>query len=179
MICKFEILLNEVLLSIFSYLSWLELLNSVWSLNNRINYLICFLVSINNRKKNSGISIKQLGLSYNECYLKLLPLLNHSSLLSFCSSIRRLSFDGTNSIACDINYEWIFYQNNTERILRFPNLKTLILTKCWLSESLITNLSLLIQYQLNELTLIFDEETFNSFKYETGVMEMKGRTGNY
>jgi len=175
----FETLPNEILIIIFSYLSWLEMLDSLWSLNNRINYLICSVVSINNDKQKNGIIIKESGLSYNKCYSKFFSLFNHSSLLSFCSSIRNMCFDGTNSIACDINYEWIFFQdNNDKKILRFPNLKSLIVTQCWLSESLIENLSLLIQDQLDDLTLTFDPEMFNSFQYERRMVKKKDRS-NY
>ena len=44
------------------------------------------------------------------------------------------------------------------QILCFPNLKSLKITQCLLSQSLIQTLSLLIQNQLNQLTLTFDEE---------------------
>ncbi|CAF2810470.1 unnamed protein product [Rotaria sp. Silwood2] len=179
MICTFETLPNEILLIIFSYLSWLEMLTSLWSLNNRINYLICSIVSKNDNKKTSGLIIKESGLSYNKCYSRLFPLFNHSSLLSFCSCIRRMCFDGTNSIACDINYEWIFFQNNNKKILRFPNLESLIVTQCWLSESLIENLSLLIRHQLDELTLIFDKEMFNSLRYENPSVKKNYGRSNY
>ena len=87
----------------FYYLSWLEMLDSLWSLNNRINCLICSGVSINNDKQKNSIIIEESGLSCNKCYSRLL------SLLSFCSSIQNMCFDGTNSMACDINFEWIFF----------------------------------------------------------------------
>ncbi|CAF1515745.1 unnamed protein product [Rotaria sp. Silwood1] len=77
---------NEALLIIFSYLSWFEML-TFWSLNNRINNLTCSIISINDNRKNNGIVIKNSGLSYDKYYLRLLPFLNHSSLLSFCSGI--------------------------------------------------------------------------------------------
>ncbi|CAF5127508.1 unnamed protein product, partial [Rotaria sp. Silwood1] len=82
--CIFETLPNEILIIIFSYLSWLEMLDSLY----------------------------ESGLSYNKCYSKFISLLTHSSSLTFCSSIRNMCFDGTNSMACDINYEWIFQNNN-------------------------------------------------------------------
>ncbi|CAF4964226.1 unnamed protein product, partial [Rotaria sp. Silwood1] len=173
--CIFETLPNEILIIIFSYLSWLEMLDSLWSLHNRINYLICSVVSIGNDKQKSGIIIKESGLSYNKCYSKFISLLNHSSSLTFCSSIRNMCFDGTNSMACDINYEWIFQNNNEKKILHFSNLKSLIVTRCWLSESLIENLSLLIQNQLENLTLVFDTEMFNYFPYEKRLVEKNYR----
>ena len=174
--CRFETLPNEVLLIIFSYLSWLEMLTCLWSLNNRINYLICSIVSKNDNKKSSGIIIKESGLSYNKCYSRLFPLFNHSS---FCSCIRRMRFDGTNSIACDINYQWIFFENNNKKVLRFPNVESLIVTQCWLSESLIENLSLLIRHQLDELTLIFDKEMFKSLGRENLAVKKKYERSNY
>ncbi|CAF1262166.1 unnamed protein product [Rotaria magnacalcarata] len=177
MICTFETLPNEVLLIIFSYLSWFEKLR-LWSLNNRINNLICSIISINDNRQNSGIIIKELGLSYDKYYLRLLPLLNHSSLLLFCAAIRRMCFDGTNSIACDINYEWIFFQNNDKKMLRFPFLKSLVLTRCWLSEPLIQNLSLLIEHQLDELTLTFDKDVFNALNYESPFVNRKYNKSN-
>ena len=51
----------------FYYLSWLEMLDSLWSLNNRINCLICSVVSINNDKQKNSIIIKESGLSCNKC----------------------------------------------------------------------------------------------------------------
>ncbi|CAF4945078.1 unnamed protein product [Rotaria sp. Silwood1] len=145
--CIFETLPNEILIIIFSYLSWLEMLDSLY----------------------------ESGLSYNKCYSKFISLLTHSSSLTFCSSIRNMCFDGTNSMACDINYEWIFQNNNEKKILHFSNLKSLIVTRCWLSESLIENLSLLIQNQLENLTLVFDTETFNYFPYEKRLVEKNYR----
>ncbi|CAF4810819.1 unnamed protein product [Rotaria magnacalcarata] len=46
-------------------------------------------------------------------------------------------------------------------ILRFPNLKSIVLTRCFLIESLIKSLSVLIKHQLNELVLTFDEDVPN------------------
>ncbi|CAF4793033.1 unnamed protein product, partial [Rotaria sp. Silwood2] len=51
-------------------------------------------------------------------------------------------------------------------LIRFINLKSLILTRCYLSEILINNLSLLVQYQLDELILTIDEDSFKMFYYE-------------
>ncbi|CAF4199326.1 unnamed protein product [Rotaria magnacalcarata] len=172
MICTFETLPNEVLIIIFSYLSWLEML-TLWPLNHRISNLICSIISINDNRQNSGIVIKDSGLSYDKYYLRLLPFLNHSSLLSFCSCIRRMCSDGTNSIACNISYEWIFFQNNDKKMLRFPFLKSLVLTRCWLSGPLIQNLSSLIYNQLDELILTFDKDTFNALRYELPSVNRK------
>ena len=51
-------------------------------------------------------------------------------------------------------------------MLRFPSLKSLVLTRCFLSGPLIENLSLLIENQLDELTLTFDEDAFRALPYE-------------
>ncbi|CAF2020803.1 unnamed protein product [Rotaria magnacalcarata] len=177
MICTFETLPNEVLIIIFSYLSWLEML-TLWPLNHRISNLICSIISINDNRQNSGIVIKDSGLSYDKYYLRLLPFLNHSSLLSFCSCIRRMCSDGTNSIACNISYEWIFFQNNDKKMLRFPFLKSLVLTRCWLSGPLIQNLSSLIYNQLDELILTFDKDTFNALRYELPSVNRKYNKSN-
>ncbi len=77
--------------------------------------------------------------------------------------------DGTNSIACDLSYEWLF---NEKKILRFPNLKSLILTRCGLIEPAIQTLSYLIQHQSDELTLTFDEHVFKRFFYVTKYLSM-------
>ncbi|UJR38485.1 hypothetical protein I4U23_031153 [Adineta vaga] len=172
--CTCETLPNEILLFIFSYLSWYEILN-FWSLNNRINNLICSVISITDNRQNSGIIFKEPGLSYDKYYSRLLSFLNHST---FCSYIRRMCFDGTNSMIPNINYEWIFFQNNNEKMLRFPSLKSLVLTRCWLSEPLIQNLSLLIENQLDELTLTFDKDAFNGFRYILPSVNRKHNKSN-
>ncbi|CAF1560315.1 unnamed protein product [Rotaria sordida] len=55
---------------------------------------------------------------------------------------------------------------NHEKVLRFVNLKKLILTECYFTLRLIENLSLLIQYQLDEFILTFDKDIFKSFQLE-------------
>ena len=139
---------------------------NLWSLNSRINNLICSIISINDNRQNSGLVIQESGLSYDKYYLGLFEFLNQRSLLSFCSCIRRMCFDGTNSIASNISYEWIFFQNNDKKMLRFPSLKSLVLTRCFLSRPLIENLSLLIENQLDELTLTFEEDALRVDPYE-------------
>ena len=94
-----ETLPNEILLHIFSYLSWFDMLTSLWSLNIRFNSLVCSTLSINDNRLNSGLLITH-GLSYNKCCSILFPLILNSS--SLCSSIQRIHFDETNSIACDL-----------------------------------------------------------------------------
>ncbi|CAF4257417.1 unnamed protein product [Rotaria magnacalcarata] len=148
---------------------------TLWSLNNRINNLICSIISINDNRQNSGIVIKEPGLSCDKYYLKLLLFLHHSSLLSFCSCIRRICFDGTNSIACN---EWIFFQNNDKKMLSFPFLKSLVLTRCWLSEPFFQNLFLIIENQLDELTLTFDKDAFNTLRYELPSVNRKYNKSN-
>ncbi|CAF3286635.1 unnamed protein product [Rotaria socialis] len=147
---KFESLPNEILLIILANLSSLELLTSLWSLNKRIDVLICSILSRVDNRLNSGLLIIEPGLSFNECH----SLLFHSvSTLNFC--IQRIHFDGANSIASDLSYELLF--DNDKNILRFPNLKSLVLTRCFLIESLIKSLPLLVKHQLNELVLTFHE----------------------
>ncbi|CAM4851585.1 unnamed protein product, partial [Rotaria magnacalcarata] len=58
-------------------------------------------------------------------------------------------------------------------MLRFPFLKSLVLPRCWLSGPLIQNLSLLIDNQLDELTLTFDNDTFNALRYELPSVNRK------
>ncbi|CAF4906676.1 unnamed protein product [Rotaria sp. Silwood1] len=134
-----ETIPNEILLHIFSYLSWFDMLTSLWSLNMRLNSLVCSILSINNNRLNSGILITH-GLSYNKCCSILFPLILNSS--SVYSSIRRIHFDDNNSISSDLCYEWLF---NDKNILRFPNLKSLILIRCGSIESVVQ----IIEKQLN------------------------------
>ncbi|CAF3587656.1 unnamed protein product [Rotaria sp. Silwood1] len=131
MITRMETIPNEILLHIFSYLSWFDMLTSLWSLNMRLNSLVCSILSINNNRLNSGILITH-GLSYNKCCSILFPLILNSS--SVYSSIRRIHFDDKNSISSDLCYEWLF---NDKNILRFPNLKSLILIRCGSIESVV------------------------------------------
>ncbi|CAF3849742.1 unnamed protein product [Rotaria sordida] len=151
MISQFETLPNEILLNILCYLSWDKILISFWSLNRRINSLIYSIFSIDKYE----ISFNQLDLSYKKFSLILLPLIYKSSSLS--SLIKYIHFDGTNSNSYNVIHQFLFY-NNDKQILCFPNLKSLKITRCLLSQSLIQTLSLLIQNQLNQLTLTFDEE---------------------
>ncbi|CAF1024723.1 unnamed protein product [Rotaria sp. Silwood1] len=134
-----ETIPNEILLHIFSYLSWFDMLTCLWSLNMRLNSLVCSILSINNNRLNSGILITH-GLSYNKCCSILFPLILNSS--SVYSSIRRIHFDDNNSISSDLCYEWLF---NDKNILRFPNLKSLILIRCGSIESVVQ----IIEKQLN------------------------------
>ncbi|CAF5180531.1 unnamed protein product, partial [Rotaria sp. Silwood1] len=46
---KLEILPSEIFLNIFLYFSWDEVLISFWSLNKRINNLICSIFLSNNK----------------------------------------------------------------------------------------------------------------------------------
>jgi hypothetical protein len=114
---------DEILLHIFSYLEWFNMLTSFWSLNIRFNSIVCSALSISDNLLNTGLLIKQ-GLSYNKFSSILFQLILNSSSLS--SSIQRIHFDGTNSIACDLSYELLF---NDKKILRFPNLKLLTFTR--------------------------------------------------
>lgn len=144
-----ETLPNEILLNTFSYLSWSDMLSSFWSLNMRFNALVCSTLSKNDNSFNSGLVISS-GLSYKKCSTILFPLIFSSS--SLCSSIERIHFDGNNSSSYDIFSELLFDEKN---LLRFPNLKSVILTQCESMKSFIKNLSYLIEYQLDNLTLTF------------------------
>ncbi|CAF3869148.1 unnamed protein product [Rotaria sp. Silwood1] len=167
-----EILPNEILLHIFSYLEWFDMLTSFWSLNIRFNSLVCSALSINDNLLKTGLLIKQ-GLPYNKFSSILFPLILNSSFLS--SSIQRIHFDGTNSISCDISYELLF---NDKKILRFPNLKSLILTRCISIESVVQSLSYLIEHQVDELTLTFDQQVFKRSFYINKHSSMASDMGN-
>ncbi|CAF2800862.1 unnamed protein product [Rotaria sp. Silwood2] len=95
MISTFESLPNEILFIIFCNMSWSDLLRCFWSLNKRLDILICSVFSRINNKQNSGLVFIEPGLSFKKCHSTLLPLICQSSL---SSSIRRIHFDGTNSI---------------------------------------------------------------------------------
>ncbi len=159
MLTMMESLPNEILLQIFSYLQWFDMLISFWSLNNRLNSLVCSILSINDNRLNSGLIFTR-GLSYNKYSATLFPLISNSSFLS--SSIRRIHFDGRNSSVYDLFYEWLF---NDENIFRFPNLKSLILTRCGSIKSIFQGLPYLIEHQLDELTLTFDDQLFRQVFY--------------
>ncbi|CAM4795683.1 unnamed protein product [Rotaria magnacalcarata] len=148
-----ETLSNEILLYIFSHLSWTDLLTSLWSLNIRFNSLVCSTLSVNSNLLNTGL-VFTLGSSYNKLYSTLFPLLLNSSCLSSC--IQRIHFDERNSIVRDCVYQWLF---NDKEII-FPNLKSLILTQCRLKEPLIESLVYLIERQLDELILSFAKDNF-------------------
>ncbi|CAF3161151.1 unnamed protein product [Rotaria socialis] len=127
-----ELFPNEIFIDIFAYLSWDEMLTLFWSLNKRLNSLICSTFSIN----QSGITIIQPGLSYERFSSELFPLIFNSQL-TYC--IQHIHLDEINSNSYNLF-------NNNRNILHYPNLKSLIWTKCYLSELLIESLSLLIQY---------------------------------
>ncbi|CAF1330690.1 unnamed protein product [Rotaria sp. Silwood1] len=153
MISKLEKFPNEILLNIFSYLSWDDMLISLWSLNERINSLVCSIFSMS----KNGIIVNKPGLSYRIFSSILLPLICNS--LSLSSSIKYIHFGGINSSSCDLINICFFYNTNKQRI--FPNLRSLYITECSLSQTLIQTLSMLIQHQLNHLTLILDKDAFN------------------
>jgi hypothetical protein len=118
------------------------------------------ILSTNGNQYNSGLIFTQPGLSFSKWYSTLFPLIFHLSSPVFGTYIKCIHFDGTNSSVCDLSYEWLFQDNssNDEKILRYPNLKSLALTRCLLIEPLLKTLPLLINNQLNVLTLSFDEE---------------------
>ncbi|CAF1152880.1 unnamed protein product [Rotaria sp. Silwood1] len=152
MINTLENLANEILFNILSNLAWFEMIESFCGINKRFNSLICSVFSMNNDGNQSRIIITGTDLSLNK-YQSIFCSLNSSSTLS--ASIKRLHIDGARSIFFDIISEWIFQEN----LIRFINLKSLILTRCYLSETLINNLSLLVQYQMDELILKIDKDS--------------------
>ena len=155
---SFETLSNEILIMIFSNFSWFEILESFWLINQRINSLICLLFSMNNHHDNNAIVFNQPGLSYEKCS-SLLPIITNS--LSLSSAIRRIHMNELNSSSSDFISKW--FSIDTKQIFRFSNLKSLILTRFLFSEALINSLSMLIELQLDELRVIFDEDLFISF----------------
>jgi len=159
MLTRMETLPNEILLYISSYLEWFDILTSFWSLNIRFNSLVCSILSNNDNRLNGGL-LFTCGLSYNKYSTILFPLISNSSSLS--SSIQRIYFDGRNSSAYDLCHKWLF---NDENILRFPNLKSLILTRCGSMKSIFHGLPYLIEHQLDELTLTFDDQLFRQILY--------------
>jgi hypothetical protein len=179
MISRLEASPNEVLLFIFQHLSCLEMLTSFWSLNQRFNSLIYSIFSIHKNPYNSGLIFTQPGFSRSKWFSTLFPFICHSSSPLLASYIKYIHFDGTNSSVCDLSYEWLFEDivNNERKILRYPNLKSLILTRCLLIEPLVKTLSLLIEYQLDELTLSFDEELIY-LAVESELSENVGNEGN-
>ena len=150
----FEIVPNEIMLSIFTYLSWNEILESFWLLNERFNSLVCTSFVIN----KTGIILTEPSISYQKFSSKVFPLICNSSELS--SSIKRLHIDGLNSIFCDTIDQFIFSDNNRCN-MNFSNLKSLSITRCLsLSPPLIETLFVLIQNQLEQLRLEFDADLF-------------------
>ncbi|CAF3787015.1 unnamed protein product [Rotaria sp. Silwood1] len=135
------------------------MLTSLWPLNTRFNFFVCSSLSRSGNISNTGILITQ-SLSYNKCSSILFPLILTSS--SLCSSIQHIHFDETNSISCNLIYEWLF---NEKKIFHFPNLKSLILTRCGSIKPIVQCLSYLIEHQLDELTLTFDQQVFRRFFY--------------
>ncbi|CAF1082255.1 unnamed protein product [Rotaria sordida] len=158
MISKLEIIPNEIFLNIFSYLSWDEILISLWSLNNRINSLICSIFSINN--KNRFIFNKST-LSYEKFSTIILPLILNCSYL--LSPIKSIHFDEINSLFFDLFYENIYNDNSIKPIIYFPNLETVSINQCLLSQSLVQTICLFIQLKLDQLTLSFHEDIYQTF----------------
>ncbi|CAF3668002.1 unnamed protein product [Rotaria socialis] len=111
MISKLETLPDEILLGIFSYLSWDKILISLWSINRRINYVIYSVFSM----EKSGLVFNQSDLSYKNFSSILLPLILNSSYLS--SLIKYIHFDGTYSNSYNIINKCLYNQ----QILCFPN----------------------------------------------------------
>jgi hypothetical protein len=154
MINKLENLPNEIFLMIFSHMTSFEIIESFCSLNKRLNNIIYLKFLIN---KNELVVNKRC-LSFNKCHSIITSKINDLSFIFNC--IQSIHIDGINVNCCDIISEWIFHS----KIVRFINLKKVILRKCYLTENLIENLSILIEYQLNELVLTFDNDVFQSYQ---------------
>ncbi|UJR16480.1 hypothetical protein I4U23_003383 [Adineta vaga] len=147
------------------------MLISLWSLNKRIDSLICFIFSTN----KNGIVLNNLNFSYKTFCEILFPSIVNSSLLS--SNIKYIYFQGTKSIAFDFLYQNIFYHNEKQNN-PFPNLESLHMTRCLLSQSLIETLSFLIQHHSKQLTLTFNEDIYESFHYGPEFMPIDSIQGN-
>jgi hypothetical protein len=173
MISKLEIIPNEIFLNIFSYLSWDEILISLWPLNNRINSLICSIFSINN--KNRFIFNKST-LSYEKFSTIILPLILNCSYL--LSPIKSIHFDEINSLFFDLFYENIYNDNNIKPIVYFPNLKSVSINQCLLSQSLVQTIYLFIQLKLDQLTLSFHEDIYQTFINERESPSIPSDKGN-
>ena len=160
MFTSLETLPNEILLHILCYLPYLEMITTLWSLNKRFKSLIYLILSTNGNQYNSGLIFTQPGLSFGKWYSTLFPFISHLSSPVFSTYIKCIHFDETHSSACDFSYEWLFQHNssNDGKVLRYPNLKSLALTRCLFIEPLLKTLPLLINNQLDVLTLSIDEE---------------------
>lgn len=154
-----ESLPNEILLQILSHLSWFDRLTSFWSLNIRFNTLVCFSLSRDDNRLNNG-PFTTHGLPYQKCHSILHSVISNSP--SLCSSIENITFDGSNSNSYDLCRKWLF---NDENILRFPNLKSLSFIRCGSIKPVIFSLFRLVEHQLKELTLTFDQYAFHRFHY--------------
>ncbi len=71
------------------------------------------------------------------------------------------------------------YLSIHSKILRFVNLKKVILKKCYLTEKLIENLSFLIKYQLDELIFTFDEDIFQLIHCERRCQVIRYNEGKF
>ena len=130
MISKLEIFPNEILLNVFCYLSWDEILISLWSLNKRFNSLIYSIFSNN----KNGIIFNKPNLSYKIFSEILLPLIFNSSS-SLSSNIKYIHFDGRKSIHFDFIYQCLFSCKNDQQKMSFPNLKSLYITRCFFNST--------------------------------------------
>lgn len=166
-----EILPNEIFHDIFSYFSWNEILISFWSLNQRINSIIGSVFSTG----KTGIIFNESAVSCKTFTSTLLPLIQNSLFLS--STIKYMHFNGNSSIPFDLICQDLF-SNYAKQKITFPNLKSFYMKSCLLSKPLIETLSLLIQHQLNELTLIFDEETYQMLSRDRASASMVADIGN-
>ncbi len=152
MMNKLENLPNEILLIIFSHITWFEMSQTFWWLNQRLNDLIYLKSSMN----NNGIILSERCLTFSRSHSMMTSNISHLSTLLSC--IESIDINGTYCNCSDVISQWIFHS----KAIRFVNLKKVILRKCYLTEELIVNLSFLIEHQLNELALTIDKDVFES-----------------
>ena len=152
MINTLEKLPNEILLSIFSYLTWDEILVSLSKINRRFDCIIRTLFS----SRVIKFTFDYLNCSYAAFSSTLIPLLFDSSM-SFYTMIESVHFDEWKSVSFDFCHQLLFLDCNEQAIF-FPNLESLSIYRCLISIPLLQTLSSLIQYQLNHLTLKFDHD---------------------
>jgi hypothetical protein len=88
------------------------------------------------------------------------------------SSIRCIDFDESKSNICDFIDECLF--DAEKNIFRFSNLRRLALIGCCSIKPFMNILPLLIQYQLDELILIFDEDFVKLFQNSDGISNSNG-----
>ena len=75
---RLDSLPTEIILIIFSYAAWHELLTSWWSVNDRLDAMICSMFFTD----HMPITLNERGLSFQKCTTTLLPTIHQSPALS-------------------------------------------------------------------------------------------------